>query len=144
MGDSKKMKKAFAEYASQWGWPTDKEESKKQWKEFQSGVETLFGQLQALQETVVEAQKDAWNKILPKLEEIQEKFTEKLPEELPTPPGMPASPVSPKEVAGKLKEIQKTVAKHAQEQADTVVEFCKKGQEQVKEAVKETVKNIEE
>jgi maltose-binding protein MalE len=61
---------------------------------------------------------------------------------------MPESPVSPKEVAGKVKEFQEMANKHVAEQADAAIDFVKKGQEQVKAAVTETVdkieKNIEE
>ena len=143
MGDKKKMKE-FMAYAPLLGWYGDKDECKKQWKDFKSGVETFFGQLQGIQETVIEARKEAWNKIFPKLLEMEDKVAEALPEQLPTPPGMPASPVSPKEVISKVKEFQETANKHAMEQADSTIDFVKKGQEQVKAVVTETVNNIEE
>ena len=48
----------------------------------------------------------------------------------------------------KLKEFQEMANKHVAEQADAAIDFVKKGQEQVKAAVTETVdkieKNIEE
>lgn len=145
MGDKKKKKemKDFTDFAAMWGWPADKDERKKQWKEFRANMETLFDQLQDIQKTYVEAKKEAWNKVFPKLMGIQDKFAESLPEKMPTPPGMPESPVSPKEVAGKVKEFQKMANKYAVEQADAVIDFAKKGQEQVKSAVTEAVDKIE-
>ena len=143
MGDKKKAKE-FMEYAALWGWPADKDEYKKQWKDFKSNMETFFEQLQGIQETVIEARKEAWNKIFPKLMELEDKVAEALPEELPTPPGVPASPVSPKEVITKVKEFQEMANNHAMEQAESAIDFAKKGQEQVKAAVTETIDKIEE
>ena len=110
---------------------------------FIAEVETFFDQLQDIQKTYVEAKKEAWNKIFPKIMAMQDKFAETLPEKLPTPPGMPESPVSPKEIAGKVKEFQETANKHAVEQADAVIDFAKQQQEQVKTVVTEAVDNIE-
>ena len=143
MGNSKKEMKGFKDFAEMWGWPVDKEEGKKQWKDFRSNMETFFDQLQDIQKTYVEAKKEAWNKIFPKIMAMQDKFAETLPEKLPTPPGMPESPVSPKEIAGKVKEFQETANKHAVEQADAVIDFAKQQQEQVKTVVTEAVDNIE-
>ncbi len=144
MDNLKKAQKDFKDFAAMWGWPADMDESKKQWKDFRANVETFFEQLQDIQEAYVEAQKEAWNKIFPKIMAMQDKFTETLPEKLPTPPGMPESPVSPKEVAGKVKEFQEMANKHVAEQADAAIDFVKKGQEQVKAAVTEIEKNIAE
>ena len=52
MGDKKKAKKEFTDFAAAWGWPADKEESKKQWKDFRSNVETFFDQLQDIQKPI--------------------------------------------------------------------------------------------
>lgn len=144
MDNLKKAQKDFKDFAAMWGWPADKDESKKQWKDFRANVETFFEQLQDIQETYVEAQKEAWNKIFPKIMAMQDKFTETLPEKLPTPPGMPESPVSPKEVAGKVKEFQEMANKLVVEQADSAIDFVKKGREQVKAAVTKIEKNIAE
>lgn len=144
MDNLKKAQKDFKDFAAMWGWPADKDESKKQWKDFRANVETFFEQLQDIQEAYVEAQKEALNKIVPKIMAMQDKFTETLPEKLPTPPGMPESPVSPKEVAGKVKEFQEMANKLVVEQADSAIDFVKKGREQVKAAVTKIEKNIAE
>jgi 5,10-methenyltetrahydromethanopterin hydrogenase len=144
MGDSKKMKKAYKEYAALWGWSGDKEDRKEQWKDFRANMETFFDQMQEIQKTVIEARKETWNKIFPKLMEMQDKITDNLPEELPTPPGAPVNPIKPKEVMSKVKEFQEMANQHAVEQADSALDFCKKGQEQVKATVTETVDKIEE
>ena len=143
MGDSKKTK-TFLDYAAPlFGWTGDTEESKKKWDEFKSGVETFVGQVQEIQKTVNQARKEAWNKVFKKIMEMEEKVADTLPEELPTPPGMPAAPVSPKEIVTKVKEFQEKANKHAVEQADAVIDLVKKGQEQVKEAVTDAVDAIE-
>ena len=141
MGDSKKKAKDFKDFAELWGWPADKDECKKEWKNFRAGMDTFFEQVKDIQETYIEARKEAWNKIFPKLMAMQDKFAESLPEKLP---GMPEGAVTPKEVADKVKEFQEMANKHAVEQADSAIDFAKKGQEQVKAAVTEAVDKIEE
>ena len=144
MGDSKKKMNDFMAYAPLLGLPTDKEEAKKQWKAFKKNAETFMDQLQDIQKTLLEARKEAWSRIFPKLIAMEQTYADNLPEEVPTMPGMPASPVNPKEIAGKVIEFQETANKNAMEQADAAIEIVKKGQEQVKEAVKDAVSAIEE
>jgi len=143
MGDKKKMNE-FMAYAPLLGWYGDKDECKKQWKDFKANMETFFGQMQEIQKTVIETRKEAWNKIFPKLLDMEDKVAASLPEELPTPPGAPVSSIKPREIASKVIEFQETANKHAMEQADAAIEIVKKGQEQIKEAVKDAVDTIEE
>ena len=143
MGDSKKTKE-FMAYAPLLGLPADKDEAKKQWKAFKKSTETFMDQMQGIQKTLIEARKEAWNKIFPQLIAMEQSFADNLPEEVPTAPGMPASPIKPKEIAEKVIEFQETANKNAMEQADAAIEIVKKGQEQVKEAVKDAVSTIEE
>ena len=144
MSDSKKKMKDFMAYAPLLGLPTDKDEAKKQWKAFKKNTETFMDHLQDIQKTLIEARKEAWNRVFPKLIAMEQSFADTLPEEVPTAPGMPASPIKPKEIADKVIEFQETANKNAMEQADAAIEIVKKGQEQVKEAVKDAVSTIEE
>jgi len=143
MGD-KKEKKTWMGLAPLMGWPTDKDEAKKQWKDLRANMATYYDQMREIQDVVIEARKDAWNKIFPKLMEIEDKITESLPDEVHAVPGVPATAINPKKYMGKLKEFQEMANEHAVEQADTAVNFYKEGQQQVKEAVSETLDTIEE
>lgn len=140
MGDSKNFYKAFAPL---WGWPEDKDDAKKQWKEFKSTMEGCWETFQKIQQADLEARKEYWNKIFPMIMEMQDKAAAALPEKLPTLPGMPESTVKTQEVVDKVKEIQEMANKHMMEQADSVIDLVKQGQQKAKEAVEETVKNIE-
>ena len=126
------------------GWPEDKDDAKKQWKEFKSAMEGVWGTLQKIQQADLEARKERWNKIFPMLMEMQDKAAAALPEKLPTPPGMPESTVKTQDVVDKVKELQEMANKQMMEQADTVIDLVKQGQEKAKEAVEETVKTVEE
>lgn len=139
MGDKKTLK-AFAAFAPLWGWSEDKDERKQEWKDFKANMETFLDQLQDIQETAIEAQKEAWNKIFPKFLEMEDSIAASLPEELPSPVGT----VSTKEVVDKVKEFQEKANKNAMEQAETAIEFCKQGQKQARTMVKDTVDTIEE
>jgi predicted transcriptional regulator len=142
---TKKAIQGFLFPMMMYGWTEDDKESRKeQWKNFKSTMETFLDQVQEMQKTAMEARKEQWNKTFAQLMEMQDNFAANLPEEFPTLPGMPASPVTPKEVMNKVKDFQETVNKHAIEQADSRIEFIKKGQEQVKEIVTDAVKSVEE
>ena len=137
MGDKKKAKKAFKAIAPMLGLPTDKDELKEQLKDFKENMEAYYEQMRGIQETVIEARKEAWNKVFPKLMEMQDNFASALP-------GMPASSVTPKDVMDKVKAFQEMANKHAMDQADSVIDFYKERQEQVKTAVADTVDSIVE
>ena len=141
MGDSKNFFKAFAPL---WGWSEDEDKAKKQWKQFKSAAEGVWETLQKIQQADLEARKERWNKIFPMIMEMQDKAAAALPEKLPTPPGMPESTVKTQDVVDKMKEIQEMANKQVMEQADTVIDLVKQGQQKAKEAVEETVKTVEE
>ena len=140
MGDKKKTMKAFMAIAP-WLMYEDKDEVKQQWKSFKGTVEKYFEQLQDIQQTVIEARKEQWNKIFPKLLEMQDNFAAALPQQLP---GAPEGTITPKKAVEKVKEFQIMANNHAMEQAESVIDFCKQGQEKVKEAVTDAVSSIEE
>lgn len=127
-----------------WGWPVDLDECKEQWEDFKSNVDTFWDQMQKMQDTNQKIWKDYWNKAFPLYMEMQDNFVSTLPEKVPTPPGMPPCPVTPKEVMGKVKEFQETANEHMKEQVDNAYDFRKKAQEQARTIITETVKNIEE
>lgn len=138
MGDKKKAKKAYLALAPLMGWPQDKDEWKEQLKDFKENMVTYYEQMREIQDTAIEARKEAWNKIFPKLMEMEDNFASSLPEK------MPVGSMTPQEVMDKVKEYQEMANKHAMEQADSMVDFYKQRQEQVKDAVAETVDSIVE
>ena len=144
MSKSKKTMQWPMPLLPMWGWFGDVDEYKEKWEEFKSTVDTFWDQMIEMQKTSMEAWKEQWDKAFPQLMEMQDKITDNLPEELPTPPGAPVNPIKPKEVMSKVREFQEMANQHAVEQADSALDFCKKGQEQVKATVTETVDKNEE
>ena len=144
MGDKKKAKKAYMAFAPLMGWPTDKDEWKEQLKDFKENLETYYKQMREVQDTVIEARKETWNKVFPKLMEMQDNFASSLPEKMPSIPGMPDSSMTPEDFMDKVKKYQEMANQHAMEQADSMVDFYKERQEKVKEAVADTVDTIVE
>ena len=124
------------------GWFGDMDQCKEQWEEFKTNVDSFWDQMIQMQKTSMEAWKEQWNRVFPNLMEMQEKFADSLPEELPALPGMPA--VKPKKVMEKVKEFQEMANKHAMEQAEARIDFVVQSQQQAKEAVKDAVERIEE
>ena len=91
--------------------------------------------------------KDQWNRVFDSIMDMQDSFTEYLPEEVPTLPGFTFAPVfvlSPKDFMKQVKEFQTMAKDHFVEQADSVVDFCMKGQEKAMEALDKAVENAKE
>lgn len=120
---------------------------KNQWNEFKSNLESYWNQLRDMQDSSTEATKEQWGKFFDQIMEMQEIFTASLPDEIPSLPWLPAfltPSMSPRAFMEKVKEFQEMANAHAVEQADSFLDFCKKGQEQAKDMVTEVVKNAED
>ena len=141
---SKKTEKSFVPPMPVPVWNGNTDEQKEQWEDFKSYMETFWDQLQELQRTTVETWKKQWEKAFPQFMDMHDNFAAYLPDELPTLPGMPACPLSPKYLMDKMKDFREMANKHAVEQTETFLDFVKQGQKQAKKAVKDVVKNIEE
>jgi len=77
--------------------------------------------------------------------DMQDTFAETLPDEVPTLPGFPQLPgISPKEFMKQVKEFQEMANAHIVEQADSVVDFTRKGQKKVRDAVNKAIDNAKE
>jgi len=144
MSQSKKPMMGFMSPMPMWGWSVNMDERKEQWEDFKSTMENFWGQMQDMQKTSMDNWKEQWNKTFPQFLEMEDNFIDSLPDELPTLPGMPSSPMTPKEFMDKLKEFQEMTNKHAVEQADSVFDFFMQSQQQAKAAVSDAVKNFEE
>ena len=124
----------------------EKEETKEQWGDFKSNMENFWDQIRDMQNSSMEASKEQWNTFFGQCLDMEEIFIASLPDEVPTLPWLPAwltPSMSPQAFMSKVKAFQEMANEHAVEQAATFLDFCKKGQEQVKEAVTEAVENVE-
>lgn len=140
MGKKKKMED-FCLPMIGWGWnPGDQ---KDQWKEFKANMEKLWDQYEEAQKATREAWKEQWEKTFAQFMEMQKTVAETLPDEKPAMPGMPAAPVSPKEIAEKMVQLQEKANASAMEQDATLYDMRVKGRKQVKEIVKGAVDSVE-
>ena len=131
MGNKKdKEKNAFPAMP---GWDWDTEEQKAKWKEFKANAEKLWDQYEDMQKAAKKAWKEQWETFFAQLMGIEQ-----------TVPGMPAAPVSPKEIVEKAKEFQETANAHAVEQADKAFDYRMQQQQKVKEIVTDAVQKVED
>lgn len=125
----------------------DKDILKDQWNDFKANLESYWNQLRDMQDSSTEATKEQWGQFFGQIMEMQEIFAASLPDEIPSLPWLPdffKPSMSPRAFMEKVKEFQEMANAHAVEQADSFLDFCKKGQEQAKDMVSEAVKNVEE
>ena len=116
-----------------WNEQKNDEGTKVRKEDFKSGVMTFWEQVIEMQKSTVEASRDQWNQFFKHSMDMQETFASVLPDETPSLFGLPA--VSPKEFMKKMKEFQELSNTHFVEQADSVVDFCFKGKEQIRDMV---------
>ena len=113
--------------------------------DFKSNMDKFCEQVMDMQKTSMDNTKDQWNKFFEYMMDMQDTFAESLPDEVPTLPGLPQLPaVSPKEFMKQVKEFQEMVNKYFVEQADSAVEFSRKGQKKVREVVNKAIDNVKE
>ena len=125
----------------------DKDVLKDQWNDFKANLESYWNQLRDMQDSSTEATKAQWGRFFDQIMEMQETFAASLPDEIPSLPWLPdflKPSMSPRAYMKKVKEFQEMANAHAMEQADSFLDFCKKGQEQAKDMVSEAVKNVED
>lgn len=129
------------------GKKSDKDVFKDQWNDFKANLESYWNQLRDMQDSSTDAAKEQWGKFFGQIMEMQEIFATSLPDEIPSLPWLPdffKPSMSPRAFMKKVKEFQEMANAHAVEQADSFLDFCKKGQEQAKDMVSEAVKNVED
>ena len=125
----------------------DKDILKDQWNDFKANLESYWNQLRDMQDSSTDATKEQWGKFFAQIMEMQEIFAASLPDEIPSLPWVPdffKPSMSPRAFMKKVKEFQEMANAHAVEQADSFLDFCKKGQEQAKDMVSEAVKKVED
>ena len=137
MGKKKLAKELFPLV---YGWDLSKKERKEQWHDFKDNMEKLFDQYQDMKKAARKAKKEQWNTFFSQVMEMEQTVADSIPEDAPTPPGMPA----PKEFIEKVKEYQETANEHAVEQADNMFDLMVERQKKAKEAVTYAVQNVED
>ena len=140
MANKKNNAKDFFSSMPFWGWADDN--GKDQWEEFKSGMEKLWKQQQEMQKAAEKAWKEQWDTFFSKLMDMEQTVADALPDEKPAAPGMPAAPVSPKELVEKAKEFQVKANAHVVEQAENMRKIRTKRRQQVKEIVTDAVNNV--
>ena len=141
MGNKKNKEKNAFPAMPAWDW--DNEEQKAKWKEFKANAEKLWDQYEDMQKAAKKAWKDQWETFFAQLMGMEQTFADALPDEKISVPGMPAAPVSPKEVVEKAKEFQEKANAQVVEQADNAFERRMQRQQQVKEMVTDAVETVE-
>ena len=139
MGTKKMMKNLFP---LMFDW--DKKEAKEEWKNFKSSLDDLWDQYQDMEKSAKKAWKEQWETFFAQLMGIEQTVADALPDEKVSVPGMPAAPVSPKEIVEKAKEFQETANAHAVEQADKAFDYRMQQQQKVKEIVTDAVQKVED
>ena len=132
MGTKKMMKNLFP-LMFDWDW--DKKEAKEEWKNFKSSLDDLWDQYQDMEKSAKKAWKEQWERFFSQFMDMQETVADNLPDKKVSLPGLPASPVSPKEFVEKVKEFQETANAHAVKQADNMFDYRVQQQNQMKEMV---------
>ena len=111
--------------------------------DFSFDLNKLWEQVIEAQKTLISGTKDQWNRFYEHMMDMQDTFTESLPEELPTLPGFPQlSGISPKGIMKQLKGFQEMVNDYCVKQADAAADFSIKGQEKVCDAVNAAVESV--
>jgi len=146
--DKKSVKFCFIPmpFVPMWGFPGKKsdEEYEEDWDTFKSNVKTIWEQMRDMQKASVDASKESWNKIFEQTVKMEQSFIDSLPDEAPE--GVPDifTPADVKDFMKKRKEFREEANKYAIEQADSFLDFAKKGQEHVKGTVTDGVKILED
>ena len=99
--------------------------------EVRSGMKKLWERMIDMQRSTLDASREQWSQFFEQLMELQGLFTESLPDEAPSLPGLGQLSVSPKKFMEQLKEFQEMANEHLVEQADSAADFSIKGQEKL-------------
>ena len=111
----------------------DKEEKKSQKNGFDFDTTLFWEQMIDAQKSTMDSSRDQWDQFFAHMMEMQDTFTDALPDEAPSLPSIPFLPVvvmSPKAFMKKVKEFQEMANDHLTEQFDSFGDFMIQGQKQ--------------
>jgi len=145
MTDKKKMKYCFVPvpFIPVWEFP-DGEDHEEDWENIKSTVNTLWKQIEDMQKESIDASKKQWDTFFAQTVKMQETFIDSLPDEPPSVPGLPPAPVPSKEQLKKRKEAREERNKYNKEQFDSFLDYAKKRQDKIKDAITDGVKKAED
>ncbi len=117
---------------------SEEKDRKDEWKSFKSNVETLWDQLEDMQDSSVESMKEQLDILSDHTGKMEKSLIDSLPDEAP------AAFFPSKDVLKKRKEAREELNKYNKEQFDSFLDYAKKRQDKFREAVSEGVKDAEE
>ncbi len=141
MTDKKKMKYCFVPVPFIPAWEfSDDEDHEEEWENIKSTVNKLWEQLEDMQKESIDASKKQWDTFFNQTVKMQESFIDSLPDEAPSVPGLPPMPAPPK----KRKELREERNKRNKEQIDSFLDYAKKRQDYIKDAITDGMNKAEE
>ena len=145
MTDKKKMKYCFVPvpFIPAWEFP-DGEDHEEDWENIKSTVNTLWKQIEDIQKESIDASKKQWDTFFNQTVKMQESFIDSLPDEAPSVPGLPPMPAPPKKQLKKGKELREERNKRNKEQIDSFLDYAKKRQDYIKDAITDGMNKAEE
>ena len=124
--DKKKDKKAEAAFPGMtppWDNKDAKKKAKAQAKEFASGMKSFMEKTVEMQKASTDGAKDQYDQVFAYMMGLQDGLAAALPDEIPAILGLPALPVSPKDVAAAVKEFEEMANEYFVKQMDSRVDF---------------------
>ena len=105
--------------------------------ELTAGAKAAWGKALEMKKATADSSKDQFAQFFAYMMEMQDGFAETLPEQLPTLPGMPEVPVSPKALMKALKEFEEMANDYFIKQIDSCIAFRFEVQEKAMEKIPE-------
>jgi len=106
-----------------WSGAASQENSSAKAQEFATNMKSYWEKALDMRKSSIDGSKDQYTQFFSNLMDMQDGFTASLPEEVPTIPGMPPLPVSPKAFMESMKEFEELANEHIVDQMDSCVDF---------------------
>ena len=116
-----------------WQKPEVKKSDSDRAGELDPNMLTFWDQLIELQKSSIESSRDQWEDFTDQVKEMEDTFSESLPEEFPVLPGFPPLPFTPKEMMDYWQEFEEMSKEHFMDQADSFAVYYIKSQEQARD-----------
>lgn len=119
----KKAEAVFPGMTPPWDNKEAKKKAKAQAKEFAAGMKSFMEKTVEMQKASADGAKDQYDQVFAYMMGLQDGLAAALPEEVPAILGLPALPVSPKDVAAAVKEFEELANEYFVKQMDSRVDF---------------------
>ncbi len=111
--------------------------------ELTAGAKAAWGKALEMKKATADSSKDQFAQFFAYMMEMQDGFAETLPEQLPTIPGMPELPVSPKGLVKVLQEYEEMTNDYLVKQVESCIAFYFEVQEKAMEKIPEAPQQAE-